>query len=111
MPTSRRTIPKWRSERGKPALLEFARDYSRERKLCCPTILAKRAWPKIRSRRKRAITAQEHAAVIASEKNPARRAYYDLLYETGAAQTDAANLTAEDVDRQNGALVYRRCIL
>ena len=71
-------------------------------------ILAKRAWPKIRSQSKRAITAEEHAAVIASEKNAARRAYYDLLYETGAAQTDAANLTAENIDWQNGILVYRR---
>ena len=37
-----------------------------------------------------------------------RRAYYELLYETGAAQTDAANLTAEDVDWTNGILFYRR---
>jgi integrase len=71
-------------------------------------ILAKRAWPKIRSQSKRAITAEEHAAVITSEKNPERSAYYELLYETGAAQTDAANLTAEDVDWQNGVLTYRR---
>jgi len=71
-------------------------------------ILAKRAWPKIQTQSKRAITAEEHAAVIASEKNPQRRAYYELLYETGAAQTDAANLTAEDIDWQNGVLVYRR---
>jgi integrase len=71
-------------------------------------ILAKRAWPKIRSRTKRAITAEEHGAVIASEKNPERRAYYEMLYETGAAQTDAANLTTDDIDRQNGVLIYRR---
>jgi integrase len=71
-------------------------------------ILAKRAWPKIRSQTKRAITPEEHAAVIASEKNTERRAYYELLYEIGAAQTDAANLTAEDIDWQNGLLVYRR---
>jgi integrase len=71
-------------------------------------ILAKRAWPKIQSESKRAITAEEHAAVIASERNPERRAYYELLYETGAAQTDAANLTAEDVDWTNGILFYRR---
>src|SRR5882724_5239162 len=71
-------------------------------------ILAKRAWPKIRSQSKRAITAEEHAAVIASEKNPERRAYYEMLYETGAAQTDAANLTAEDIDWQSGVLIYRR---
>ena len=71
-------------------------------------ILAKRAWPKIRSLSKRAITAEEHAAVIASEKNSERRAYYELLYETGAAQTDAANLTAEALDWRNGVLIYRR---
>src|SRR5262249_39760473 len=71
-------------------------------------ILAKRAWAKIRSQSKRAITAEEHAAVIASEKNVERRAYYELLYETGAAQTDAANLTAENIDSKNGVLVYRR---
>src|SRR6266550_4549302 len=71
-------------------------------------ILAKRAWPKIRSQSKRAITAEEHRAVIASEKNSERRAYYELLYETGASQTDAANLTAENIDWKNGILVYRR---
>jgi integrase len=71
-------------------------------------ILAKRAWPKIRSQQKRAITAGEHAAVIAAEKNVERRTYYELLYETGAAQTDAAHLIAEDVDWENGILVYRR---
>jgi integrase len=47
-------------------------------------------------------------AVVASERNAERRSYYELLYETGAAQTDAANLTAEDIDWQNGVLVYRR---
>ncbi len=71
-------------------------------------ILAKRAWPKIRSQSKRAITAEEHAAVIASEKNPERRVYYELLYETGAAQSDGANLTADDIDSRNGVLIYRR---
>lgn len=71
-------------------------------------ILAKRAWPKIRSQQKRAITAEENAAVIASEGNNERRTYYELLYETGAAQTDGANLTAGDIDWRNGVLVYRR---
>jgi integrase len=71
-------------------------------------ILAKRAWPKIRSQNKRAITAEEHAAVIACEGNNERRAYYELLYETGAAQTDGANLIAEDVDWRSCVLIYRR---
>jgi integrase len=71
-------------------------------------ILAKRAWPKIRSQSKRAITAEEHATVIASEKDAERRAYYELLYETGAAQTDGANLTADNIDWQNRVLIYHR---
>jgi len=71
-------------------------------------ILAKRAWPKVRGKRKRAITPEEHARIIASEKNPEKRAYYEFLYETGAAQSDAAELEADKIDRQNGLLVYRR---
>ena len=68
----------------------------------------KRAWPKIRSRSKRVITNEEHVAIIASEQNRERRTFYQLLYETGAAQSDAANLKAEDIDWTNGVLVYRR---
>jgi integrase len=71
-------------------------------------ILAKRGWPKIRSEGKRAVTGAEHAAIIASEQNSERRAFYELLYETGAAQTDGANLTAEDIDWRTGVLAYRR---
>lgn len=71
-------------------------------------ILAKRAWPKIRSKSMRAITAEEHEAVITSEKNPERRAYYELVYETGAAQTDAANLNSQNIDWKAGVLIYRR---
>lgn len=71
-------------------------------------VLAKAAWPKIRSQGKRAITPGEHERILQSERNPERRAYYALLYETGAAQSDAAELTASQIDRQNGILVYRR---
>lgn len=71
-------------------------------------ILHKAVWPKICSESKRAITAEEHAAIIASEKNPERRSYYELMYETGAAQTDAANLNSANVDWRTGVLTYRR---
>jgi hypothetical protein len=66
-------------------------------------ILAKRVWPKIRSKHRRAVTAEEHAAIIVSEKNPEKRAYYEFLYETGAAQSDAAELTTENIDWQDVA--------
>ena len=69
-------------------------------------ILAKAAWPKIRSQSKRGVTPEEHAKIIGSERNFERRTYYELLYETGAAQTDAANLSAKHIE--NGVLVYRR---
>lgn len=71
-------------------------------------VLHKAAWPKIRSESKRAITAEEHAAIIASEQNTERRAYYEFLYETGAAQTDAANMSADQIDWRTGVLEYRR---
>ncbi len=71
-------------------------------------VLPKAGWPKIRSVSKRGITPEEHTSIIASERNPERRAYYELLYETGAAQTDPANLKAEDIDWRNGILACRR---
>jgi hypothetical protein len=51
---------------------------------------------------KRAIKVEEHAAIIAGEKNTERRTYYELLYESGAAQTDAACLNDKNID-------LRRC--
>ena len=54
------------------------------------------------------MTAEEHTKIIVSEKNPEKRAYYEFLYETGAAQSDAAEFTAVNIDWQNGLLVYHR---
>jgi integrase len=71
-------------------------------------ILAKRVWPKIRSATRRAITQDEHELIICSEQNTERRAYYEFLYETGAAQTDAANMAAENIDWAAGVLIYHR---
>ena len=71
-------------------------------------ILPKAGWPKIRSQCKRGITPEEHAKIIGCERNAERRAYYELCYETGAAQTDAANLNAKHIDWHTGVLIYRR---
>ena len=71
-------------------------------------ILAKRAWPKVISARRRAITREEHERIIAAESNPERRAYYELLWETGCSQTDAANLTQAEIDWSKRILVYHR---
>ena len=53
----------------------------------------------------------EHAAIIASEQNAER---ITIIYETGAAQTDAANMAAERIDWidwidwRAAVLTYRR---
>src|SRR5215469_8367673 len=58
-------------------------------------ILPKKQWPKISFKEKRAITLEEHQAIIAREKNVERRAFYELAWRLGAAQSDLANLKAE----------------
>ena len=60
------------------------------------------------SYQKRAITSAEHAAVLARELNPERRDFYELLWHTGASQTDAACLTAEDVNWNTRTISYIR---
>ncbi len=47
-------------------------------------------------------------AIVGAEQNAERRNYYQFLWETGAAQTDAANMTAENVDWKNCQIIYRR---
>lgn len=71
-------------------------------------VLLPRFWPKLRSKPKRAITANEHQQIILAEGNTERRAFYEMLWHIGAAQSDAANLQAEDIDWAEGVLRYRR---
>ena len=63
-------------------------------------ILAPRLWPKLRFKPKRGITLLEHQRILAAEKNPERNLYYQLLWEIGSSQSDAALLTTENIDRQ-----------
>jgi len=71
-------------------------------------VLAPKLWPKLTSPPKRGITADEHARIMQVEQNAERKLYYELLWETGASQTDAANLRAENVDWNARTLVYQR---
>jgi hypothetical protein len=48
------------------------------------------SWPVIQFKEKRAITLAEHEAIIKRETNRERRDFYELLWHTGASQTDAA---------------------
>ena len=71
-------------------------------------ILAKKQWPKVRFKEKRAITWKEHQAIIESELNPERRAFYEFCWHLGGAQSDIASLAAEDVDWQGRVVSFRR---
>ena len=72
-------------------------------------VLPKRQWPPIQFKAKRAITLEEHRKILAREQNPAKRAYYGLLWHLGGAQTDIATLKAEDIDWERKTIAYRRC--
>jgi integrase len=71
-------------------------------------VLHAKVWPPLRPKPKRGITQAEHDLILASEKNPERHAFYELLWEVGAAQSDGANLHAENIDWENRVLRYRR---
>jgi integrase len=71
-------------------------------------ILAKKGWPKISFREKRAITWEEHQAILRREENPEKRAYFECCWHLGGAQTDIASLTAENIDWENRIVSFHR---
>jgi integrase len=71
-------------------------------------ILNKRVWPKVKYKTRRAITAEEHAKIIESERMEDYAQFFCLLWETGGSQTDIAHLKAEDIDWGNSRLYYSR---
>jgi integrase len=71
-------------------------------------VLPPKQWPKVVHKLKRGITRAKHEAIIVRERNPERRAFYELLWELGGSQSDVANLTGEDIDWKNRTLSYFR---
>lgn len=71
-------------------------------------VIPRLLWPRPIFKTKRAITAAEHAAIISRETNQERRDFYELLWHTGAAQSDAACLSAEDINWEHRTLCYSR---
>lgn len=72
-------------------------------------VIVKRQWPKVKHKKKRAITIDEHQLILGAEKNTERRNYYELAWHTGASQGDLAVLRAEDVDwRESTIRFFRR---
>jgi len=71
-------------------------------------VLPKRRWPEIIFKPKRAITWQEHQAIVAREQNAERKAFYQLAWHLGASQSDLAFLEADNVDWENHVVSYAR---
>ena len=47
-------------------------------------------WPSIKFKEKRGITLAEHLAIVARELNLERKAFYQMAWHLGAAQSDLA---------------------
>lgn len=73
--------------------------------------LSRKAWPKIKYRKRRGITHEEHLKILAVTKREDFRLFLELLWETGGSQTDIACLSAENVDWPNRRLYYERAKL
>lgn len=71
-------------------------------------VIVKRQWPELRFKEKRAITWEEHQAIVAREQNPERKAFYQLAWHLGASQSDLACLNAGDIDWEHRALAFAR---
>jgi integrase len=65
-------------------------------------------WPKVHFKEKRGVTVEEHKKILAGECNPEWRAYYQMLWHTGGAQSDVANLRGENVDWQSKVISFSR---
>jgi integrase len=64
--------------------------------------------PKYEPKDRRGITREEQETIIAHEQNAEWKLLLELLWETGAAQSDAVNLTAENIDWQSRTITYFR---
>ncbi len=71
-------------------------------------VVPKKQWPPVQFGEKRAITLEEHQAIVARERNPERKAFYELAWHLGASQTDVALLKAENIDWPNRIIAYHR---
>jgi len=71
-------------------------------------VLSRKAWPKLKYRKRRGITDKEHQRILAVTKRQDFRLFLELLWETGGSQTDIARLRGEDIDWQNRRIFYER---
>lgn len=72
------------------------------------TVLPKKRWPAIKFKEKGGITQAEHLAIVAHGLNPERKAFYQLAWHLGAAQSDIAFLEAGNVDWEHNFISFAR---
>jgi integrase len=71
-------------------------------------IVPPKVWPKPHPKSRRGITLEEHQRLLTRAQGAEWKLYLELLWETGAAQTDAALLKAEDLDWPARTITYFR---
>src|SRR5262245_16755761 len=71
-------------------------------------VLTARQWPRVRFKSRRGITWEEHQKLVTSEKDPEKRAFFELLWHVGAAQIDMVSLTGANIDWSNRIITYSR---
>lgn len=76
---------------------------------CLPwPILPNKLCPLLNTKPKHGVTAMEHQKIVSTETNVEKRHYYELLWEIGASQSDAALLCAENIEWKSRLLSYQR---
>ncbi len=72
------------------------------------SVIPRLQWPKVKFKEKRAITIEEHQAIVAREQNNERKAFYMLAWHIGASQTDIALLEAKNIDWEDSVISFAR---
>lgn len=96
---------------GKPSVNKYLRklqNFAIEQGMMTTPILAPRVMRVEKKKETRAITREEYLRLLETEQNSERKLFYKMLWATGAAQFDGANLRAENFSRETGMLVYKR---
>jgi hypothetical protein len=74
-------------------------------------VLSNRLWPGIRRKIKRAITLEEHRALINHIENVEWKDFLETLWWTGGVQMDIATLTGDRVSLASGVISFQRAKL
>jgi integrase len=98
-------------EKGRPSTHHFLRriqNFALDMAWLPWPVLLKKRWPVVKHKDRRAITWEEHQAIVAHERNTERRAFYWLAWHLGASQSDIAFLEAENIDWEGGVISFTR---